>query len=95
MRHPLYRSLLCASAPPPLQGAVLGGIEEVKQRLASSIFEKRIAAFSEALNHGEIGFNLVIQALQDGSLLARQFICKTLIDNIKPQVHEDLYTYSL
>ncbi len=36
-------------APPPIQGAVLGGIKGVIQRLASTVFEVRVAALSEAL----------------------------------------------
>ncbi|MBW4605077.1 MAG: hypothetical protein KME29_37400 [Calothrix sp. FI2-JRJ7] len=33
--------------PPPIQGAVLGGIKGVKQRLGSPVFEVRVAALSE------------------------------------------------
>lgn len=79
--------------PPPIQGAVLGGIEGIKQRLASPVFETRIGALSEALNYGEAGFNLVIQALRNDSLPVRQSICKLLIDRSKLEIHQDLYTY--
>lgn len=53
--------------PPPAGGAVLGGIEGVKQRLASSAVEARVAALSEALNYGDTGLDLVIKALEDKS----------------------------
>lgn len=54
-------------SPPPVQGAVLGGVEGVKQRLASSAVKARIAALSEALKYGDIGLYLVIKALEDKS----------------------------
>ncbi|RUT03885.1 hypothetical protein DSM106972_047990 [Dulcicalothrix desertica PCC 7102] len=59
--------VLGGEAPPPLQGAVLGGIKGVKKRLTSSIVKVRIDAVNEALQYGESGLNLVIAALQDES----------------------------
>ena len=50
-----------------LEGLVLGGIEGVKRRWVSSSVDQRIAALSEALNYGDAGLDLVIQALQDES----------------------------
>jgi len=47
--------------------AVLGGIEGVKRRLANGYMESRIIALSQALNYGEAGLDVVIQALQDRS----------------------------
>ena len=47
--------------------AVLGGIEGVKRRLANGDIESRIIALSQALNYGEAGLDVVIQALQDRS----------------------------
>jgi len=47
--------------------AVLGGIEGVKRRLANGDMESRIIALSQALDYGEAGLDLVIQALQDRS----------------------------
>lgn len=35
--------------PPPIGGAVLGGVEGVQQRLSISVIETRVAALSEAL----------------------------------------------
>lgn len=59
-------------APPPAGGAVLGGIEGVKQRLASSEEEARVAALSEALNYSDTGLDLVIKALEDKSRKVRK-----------------------
>lgn len=47
----------------PVNSAVLGGIKGVKQRLSSQNVSERIAALSEALNYGEEGLELLLQAL--------------------------------
>ncbi len=57
-------------APAPVGGVVLGGLEGVKRRfLASPVVEVRIAALSEALEHGDAGLDLVIQARHEARLL--------------------------
>lgn len=50
---------------PPVSGIVLGGIEGVKHRLSSNNTEERITALSEALNYGEAGLNLLVQAYRE------------------------------
>ena len=61
-------AVLGGEAPPLLiGGVVLGGIEGVKQRLASTTVEQRLAALSDALNYEEAGLELVLEALQDES----------------------------
>src|SRR6476469_2385222 len=52
---------------PPINAVVLGGLEGVKRRLASSVEAQRILALQDALNYGESGLDLVILALQDES----------------------------
>jgi hypothetical protein len=47
--------------------AVLGGIEGVKRQIALGNIESRIIALSQALNYGEAGLDVVIEALQDRS----------------------------
>ena len=64
--------------PPPIGGAVLGGVEGVKQRLASPVVEARIGALSEALNYGETGLNLVINSLNDKRSKVRHTAIKLL-----------------
>jgi hypothetical protein len=49
---------------PLVNAAVLGGIEGVKQRLASESDEVRIAALKEALNYGKEGLRQVIQIVK-------------------------------
>lgn len=60
-------AVLGGQAPPPVGGVILGGLEGVKNRLASPVVEARIAALSEALKYGESGLDLVIEALNDNS----------------------------
>lgn len=58
-----YDLVLGGHNTPPIDGVVLGGIEGVKSRLASDNIQSQISALSEALNYGEIGLDLVIDAL--------------------------------
>jgi COMPASS component SWD3 len=60
-----YDVVLGGSAATPSSGVVLGGLHGVKSRLASVSFEVRVSAVKDALNYGETGINLVIQALQN------------------------------
>ncbi|MBD2180719.1 formylglycine-generating enzyme family protein [Planktothrix sp. FACHB-1355] len=53
--------------PPPIDAAILGGIEGVKLRLANPEVEVRVAALKEAINYGDAGIDLIIKALQDES----------------------------
>jgi hypothetical protein len=62
-----YDAVLGGTAPPPVEGVILGGIEGVKSRLASAVVEARIAALKEALKYGDAGLDLLIGALKDDS----------------------------
>ncbi len=59
--------VLGGETPLLVDGLVLGGIEGVKRRLAVATVEQRLAALSDALNYGEAGVELILQALQDES----------------------------
>ena len=52
-------AVLGGKSPPPVDGAVLGGLEGVKRRLAFDAQEVKIAALSDAFNYGEAGKDLV------------------------------------
>ncbi len=59
---------------PAYSGLVLGGIEGVKWRLdrneslgSTESIEQKITALNDALNYGQVGLDLVIQALEDDS----------------------------
>ncbi|BAY74525.1 GUN4 domain protein [Nostoc linckia NIES-25] len=88
-----FDAVLGGEAPPPIQGAVLGGIEGVKRRLSSSNIEARIAALSEALNHGDTGLGLVIEALEDKFRKVRLAAFNCLQDREEAQVKLALHDY--
>ncbi|MBD2452956.1 hypothetical protein H6G80_02425 [Nostoc sp. FACHB-87] len=73
-----YDAVLGREAPPPVSGVVLGGIEGVKNRLGSSVVEVQVAALSEALNYGDEGLDLVIEALQNSVNEAKHFAARLL-----------------
>lgn len=58
-------------APPPVSGAVLGGIEGLRQRFASLNEQVRIDAIANALNYGDEGIDILVKALKDSSLQVR------------------------
>lgn len=60
-----YDAILGGQNTAPINAAVLGGIQGVKHRLSSHVIEHQISALLEALNYGEQGLVLVIQALNN------------------------------
>jgi len=60
-----YDAVLGGNSPILEGAAVLGGIEGVKVRLKNPEPQVRIAALKQAVNYGEQGLNLVIQALEN------------------------------
>ena len=48
-----YDAVLGGTAPPPVSGVVLGGLEGVKRRWKSAVVEQRMAALTEALKYGK------------------------------------------
>ena len=88
-----YDAVLGGNAPPPIHGAVLGGIEGVKRRLASSNVDAQIAALNDALNYDETGLKLVIQALEDNRRKVQKAAVKLLQDRKEPQVQSVLKNY--
>jgi COMPASS component SWD3 len=62
-----YDAVLGGELAPPISGVVLGGIEGVRSRLQSSVVEVQVGALSEALNYGDTGLEIVIQALHNQS----------------------------
>jgi hypothetical protein len=89
-----FDAVLGGEAPPPLQGAVLGGIEGVKRRLSSSNIEAGIAALSEALNYGDAGLDLVIEALENKSRKIQKYAFKILKNLENPQATIALQNYT-
>ncbi len=73
-----FDAVLGGEAPPPVSGVVLGGIEGVKSRLQSSVLEVQVAALSEALNYGDEGLYLVIEALHNSANEVKHFAARLL-----------------
>lgn len=89
-----YDAVLGGQTPPPLQGAILGGIAGVKHRLSSSNIEARISALSEAIEYGEAGLSLVIQALDDKFRRIRHAALRLLQERDEAQVKLVLQNYN-
>src|SRR4028119_706328 len=75
--------------------AVLGGIEGVKRRLAIGDIKSRIIALSQALNYGEAGLDVVIQALQDRSKQIQWSAYGLLARKTETKVEQALQSFSL
>ncbi|MEM6753073.1 MAG: hypothetical protein AAF630_08910 [Cyanobacteria bacterium P01_C01_bin.38] len=73
--------VLGGNNPAPVTGAVLGGIEGVKRRLESENENVIIAALKDALNYGEAGLDLVIEALNKSSEEAHYNIVSMLCNS--------------
>jgi hypothetical protein len=85
--------VLGGNSPSPAGGVVLGGIEGIKNRLASPHVEIRIAALQEALKYHERKLKVVVKALQDESIEVQQYAYKYLQHRSEPFVKEALKNY--
>ncbi|MGD1910767.1 MAG: HEAT repeat domain-containing protein [Rivularia sp. (in: cyanobacteria)] len=88
-----YDAVLGGNAPPPVTGAVLGGIEGVKKRLASADVKAQVAALKEALNYEEEGLQLVLQGLEDNHRKVREAAVYLLEDRNETQAKLALKNY--
>jgi formylglycine-generating enzyme required for sulfatase activity len=95
-----YDAVKGGESPVPLGAAVLGGIAGVKSRLASPIVEVKIAALSEALKYGEVGLDLIIEALLQDELMPMKLAAFWLLKdrdrdelNIKGELQNYLPTF--
>ncbi|MBD2096393.1 HEAT repeat domain-containing protein [Trichocoleus sp. FACHB-591] len=71
-------AILGGQTLPPVMGAVLGGLAGVKQRLKSETLVARLSALREAIQYGDSGIDLAIQALSDSSEPVRRLACRLL-----------------
>ncbi|HEY9692842.1 MAG TPA: GUN4 domain-containing protein [Oculatellaceae cyanobacterium] len=69
-----YDAVLGGATPPPVNDAVLGGLEGVKRRLTSNFPEVRLAALSELVKYGQAGLDLAAPALQNEPYQVQQAI---------------------
>ncbi|OUL21498.1 hypothetical protein BV372_31655 [Nostoc sp. T09] len=62
-----FDAVLGGNAQHQNYAVVLGGIEGIKNRLSSKDYEVRIAALEDTLKYGDVGIDLLIEALCDPS----------------------------
>ena len=87
-------AVLGGESPPPVDAAVLGGIEGIKRYLSSPVVKVRVVALSETLKYGDAGLDLLIRALQDESRLVQRFAYQLLRKRVEPQVKQALQAYT-
>jgi len=75
---------------PPKGAAVLGGIIGILQKLKSENEQEKIAALAQALNYGDPGLDLVIEALTDKSFRVRKVAYLLLWERQETKVKEVL-----
>ncbi len=86
-----YDAVLGRQVSAPAGGVVLGGLSGVKRRLASVVALQRATALADALNYGQEGLDLVIQALLDESEQVQQTACLLLQQlRTQPKVQQAL-----
>jgi hypothetical protein len=66
--------------PPPIDGAILGGLAGVKQRLTSESIVQRLKSLNNAVQYGERAIDLARQALKDEAHQVRR-LAKILLRN--------------
>ncbi|MBD2183992.1 hypothetical protein H6S82_11140 [Planktothrix sp. FACHB-1355] len=73
-----FDAVLGGQTPPPVGGVVLGGMEGLRRRFAASIVEERVAALSDALNYGDAGIDLLVEAMNEREIIVRVTAYKLL-----------------
>jgi hypothetical protein len=89
-----FDAVIGGETPPPLQGVVLGGIKGIKRRLNSSDYEVRITALKNAIDYGDIGLDLIINALTDSEQEVRLFAANLLKENGGEKGKQALLSFS-
>ncbi|MBF2017616.1 MAG: hypothetical protein IGS23_20925 [Rivularia sp. T60_A2020_040] len=78
-----YDAVLGGGNPIPIYGAVLGGIEGAKRKLANPVADVRAIAITQAVNYGTEGLDLIIEALNDTSGIVRGVAYEILQQKVK------------
>jgi COMPASS component SWD3 len=87
-------AVLGGQNPTLASSVVLGGLEGVKRRLASTAVESKIAALQEALKYGQAGVELVTQALKNESKSVAKAVYWQLRDSSEPLAQQALQEYN-
>ncbi|MEG4939246.1 PspA/IM30 family protein [Microcoleus sp. F4-D5] len=88
-----YDAVRGGQLPPPVGGAVLGGLAGVKHRLSSSVSEHRIAALTETLNYGDAGLKIVIKICQSETGPVQRAACDLLRQRLNSIAREKLQAF--
>ncbi|MBW4524139.1 MAG: hypothetical protein KME18_02935 [Phormidium tanganyikae FI6-MK23] len=67
-----FDAILGGQSPAPHQGALLGGIEGIQQKLKHDDLSIRLEAVDQAWSYGTAGLGCLHQALSDRSKLVRR-----------------------
>ena len=89
-----YDVVLGGEATAPADGVVLGGLDWIKQVLAIGEVKSRIDALLDALQYGQSGLDLVIQALESKSEKVQEAAYWLLQDSLEPRVKLSLQVYN-
>ena len=89
-----YDVVLGGEATAPADGVVLGGLDRIKQVLAIGEVKSRTDALLDALQYGQEGLDLVIQALKSESEEVQEDAYWLLQDNTEPRVKLALQAYN-
>ena len=88
-----YDAVLGNQSLPPDGGVVLGGLEGLKQRFSRFTVEQKLVALSQALQYGEAGLELVIQALGDSAERVQWNAYSLLRERAEPRIKQILQEY--
>lgn len=88
-----YDAVLGNQSLPPDGGVVLGGLEGLKQRFSRFTVEQKLVALSQALQYGEAGLELVIQALGDSAERVQWNAYSLLRERAEPSTRQILQEY--
>jgi WD40 repeat protein len=88
-----YDVVLGGQNPPPIYGAVLGGLAGVQQQLLSASEAERVRAIAQLPQYGQAGLSLLIQALQDSSVRVQKAAYSLLYQHQEPEAKSALRNY--
>lgn len=90
-----FDAVIGGETVPPVGGVVLGGIQSVKNRLKSAAtFDIKIAALEDAMNYGDEGLDLVIESLDDSSLIVQMYATSLLNQSESQKAKQALINYN-
>ncbi|MUG98204.1 hypothetical protein F7734_40205 [Scytonema sp. UIC 10036] len=73
-----FDAVLGGQAPPLISGVILGGIEGLRKRFATLTGERRTIPLANALQYGEAGIDLLVEAMNDKTFIVRATAYKLL-----------------